>query len=667
MESHIESAQILSYENDVKLIMDVVEGWERRGCEKWNTGLETLMGFDLPKESGSEYTYSFLIKRKILPFLRRYLLNKNPPSRLTDIIAFGEQTFLRITEEMVQDCNVTVGSTVGVKKNVLVAWTRLFKSLQWAAKESINTLGYRDMTDIKAWYDQLLNEVSLGVSMLNKCYARARTDKNFSRRQKETIPMNEAIQKWLKSDIRNNLRRELLECAKKTKREGGRVLVTGGDYTRFREFVLTELSVYLPVRIGAWCHFTRRAFLKSQPAWSVRDDGESDETRTVTRPPANACIHQKSAKEGSAEILGLTKGGEKCCEQSISPTCYLAQNYKDKGGKTTSEIAISVDGHQLMSAFLTVSTHYFKDQQKDALHGDEPFFPNSKGILSEKKSSDFRLVAFNRAIYGEESNIVVTPQDLRKWNTTFLAMHPDPKVNSVRGQATGNTEAVYTEYYDLTRRRRVMDSMLTCLHHHNKEEVDVTLSQDFTDARNQLKEAIQEANEAVLYKPDGVDLTSRGKPVHRHLRNQFRRALELVEPGLWDKVGHKTKELAMSEMKWVWEVVNVLGREECEDLRNIIIEQYRGFQNVEERLWSGMRTHMEVMNKVNEYDGKTSHNCPLVATLRMFFSSARAKTKTREGREKKARANSEKQEDDEKQGSDEQSLEMDSGDSSSDS
>ena len=662
IESYIESAQILSFENDVKVIMDLVEAWERSG-DKWNTGIETLMGFDLPKESSSEYTYSFLIKRKILPFLRRYLLKKDPPSRLTDIIAFGQPNFLRIKEEMVQDCNITVGSTVGVKKNVLVAWTRFLRSLQWAAKDRINTLGYRGMKDIREWYDELLGEVSLGVSRLNKFYARARTDKNFTRRKKEAIPMNEAIQKWLDSDIRNNLRTELLECAMKIKREGGRALVTGGDYTRFREFVLTELSVYFPVRIGAWCHFTTRAFLKSQPAWSVRDEGDSDQTRTVTRPPANACVHQKSAKEGSVEMLGLTGGGEKCCEQSVTPTCFLAQNYKDKGGKTNSEIAISMDGHRLMSAFLTVRTLFFgKSKESDALHGDEPFFPNSKGNLSERKPSDFRLMAFNRAVYGEQSDIVVTPQDLRKWNTTFLAMHPDPKVSGARGPATGNTEPVFRDHYDLTRRARVMDSLMACWNHHNKEEIEASFSQDFEEARIKLKEAIEEANEAVLYRPDGVDLTSRGKPVHCHLRNLFRRDLELVEPGLWDKVGHKTKELAMSEMKWVWEIVNVLGREECEDLRNIIIEQYRGLPNVEDRLWSGLRTHMEVMNKVGEYDGKTPHNCPLVATLRMFFSSARA-------RNKKQRSGDKSQEDidREKQSSDEQSLEMDSSDSFSDS
>ena len=496
-------------------------------------------------------------------------------------------------------------------------------------------------------YEELSLDVSLGVSRLNKFYARSRTDKNYSMRKKNTLPLDQAIQKWLKSDVRNNLMTEISECAGKIKQEG-RALVTGGDYTRFREFVLTELSIYFPVRIGAWCHFTTSAFLKSQPAWSVKDNRGSDQTRTVTRPPANACRHQKSAKEGTKEIMGLTEGGVKCCADSVAPTCFLAQNYKDKGGKSNSEIAITMEGHRLMSDFLTIRSLYFRENKPaDGFPEDEPFFPNSKGKLSERRPSDFRLTAFNRAVYGEQSDIIVTPQDLRKWNTTFLAMHPDPEVSGTRGLATGNTEPVFREHYDLTRRARVMDTLMTSFRRHNEGESEPSWSQDFEDARKQLKEAIEEANDAVLYKPDGVDLTSRGQPVHRHLRHQFRRELELVEPGLWDKVGQKIKELAVSEMKFVWEIVSVLGREDCENLRNIIIEQYRGLPNVEERLWSGMRTHMEVMDKVGEYNGNTSHNCPLVATLRLFFSSAKA------GKKKKKRQSSGDQstqeEEDEKQ------------------
>ena len=81
--------------------------------------------------------------------------------------------------------------------------------------------------------------------------------------------------------------------------------------------------------------------------------------------------------------------------------------------------------------------------------------------------------------------------------------------------------------------------------------------------------------------------------------------------------------MALSEMKWVNEVVSVLGRGEGEHLRQVIFEQYRGHEDPLRRRWSSLFSHLETMKKDRLVKGgESTHNCPLVATLKMFFASA---------------------------------------------
>ena len=134
--------------------------------------------------------------------------------------------------------------------------------------------------------------------------------------------------------------------------------------------------------------------------------------------------------------------------------------------------------------------------------------------------------------------------------------------------------------------------------------------------------AIDEANTVLFYKEDGTDLTSKSKPVHRHLRKQFQEELERVAPGLWERAGGGQRGMALSEMKWVNEVVSVLGRAEGEHLRLVIYQQYRGHEDPLRRRWSSLFSHLEVIKKDKLKGGESSHNCPLVATLKVFFSSA---------------------------------------------
>ena len=227
-------------------------------------------------------------------------------------------------------------------------------------------------------------------------------------------------------------------------------------------------------------------------------------------------------------------------------------------------------------------------------------------------------------MYGEHSTVSVTPQDLRKWNTTYLSEHPDDKVRAMRAEATGNTNSVFEQHYDLTRQAKIVGALMTCLQRHTDKTQHLSWNKDIEQQRRIDQRAIEKANEAVMFQPEWVDLTSRAKPVHRHLRNMFRRELKFLQPGHAQRAGtHLNKETGLSEWKWIDKVIDVLGREDAENLCNIIVEQYRGDENPAKRQWSGMCTHIEKM----KVPGGEKRNCPLVESLKQFYSSMRSSNK----------------------------------------
>ena len=374
-----------------------------------------------------------------------------------------------------------------------------------------------------------------------------------------------------------------------------------------------------------------RAFLSSEPAWSTSEQGEVNSMRPVTTPPLEACAHQKSKGAGISARMGLAETGGKCCDNAVPPTCFLAPNDVDKGGKVGPAIAVTKEGHKLMSAFLIIRNQYcfqLTGTRSTSTSADEPLFPDSKGKLDPKKTSDFRLFLLNKAVYGKDTDIKHTPQDFRKWNTTFLANHSDPMVQATRADATGNTENVFKDHYDITRQARVLDTLMQSFRQHNNEDEDEEVSswsQDIDNMKKKRVQAIEEANEAVIFDPPAVDVTCKSKPVHLHLRNRFHRELDRIEPGLWGRAGSRGagREMAVPEAKWMKEVLTILGREDAEELRNVIFEQYRGMEHVEQRQWSGLFSHLEALRKEGINDGTSTRNCPLMSSLRMFFSSAR--------------------------------------------
>ena len=577
---------------EVEEVLDAVRFWEKeRGGNKYLTPVIDVMGS--PKTSSSIITYERMIGNKILPFLRSHLQGQKPGFKVTDLLAFGKTNFVRVYEEMVIECNANVGKTTAIKRQVLDCWTVLLKSIAEAALQKIDEIGDERARWLERWYMDLAKRVGHGVTKMKNMYERSRAEKSQSQYSKDRMPMDEVIRKWIHSDERLRLHEDLMKTAKAIDSDRGDIQTTARQYAVFSEFIQTELSVYGPVRIGGVGRMTVRMFLHSKPAWSSTEHG-FDRTRPVTLPPPDACQHQRHPKASDAAKCGLLETGEKCCDLAIPPTCFLMSNDKDKGGKSNSYIAIPRETHMLTHSFVTYRDEFFrqnKPEEKKDLQGSCAMFLTAKG-KDPKETSHFKLTIFNKAVFGETSSKHVTPQQLRKWNTTFLKNHPDASVAAMRGEATGNTDKVFKEHYNLARQSGVLEALLATFRQHRDHEAPVQLSQDHDERRKKDKAAMEEANLVMLYKEDGTDLTSKSHPIHRHLRQKFKEELERVEPGLWRRAGGVMKGMTLSEGKWVKEVVSVLGRTEAEHLRDIIFQQYRGHEDPQRRRWSSLRSHL---------------------------------------------------------------------------
>ena len=615
-------AEMERLEAEAEVMLNIVRKFAKTGKgRQYETAVLDIVG--APKDSSTIVTNEKNIGHKILPWLRSYLQEKKPGFKVTDLIAFGRPNFTRLQEEMVLECNNNVGKTTATKKSVLVSWTALCRALAEAVRESIDELGDEAVRRLEDWYENLATRVGHGVTRMKTLYERARTEKSQSQYLRDQMPMDKVIRKWILSEKRSVLRQELRDTASAILKGEVAVNVSARAYASYAELLQTELSVYGPVRIGAVTRATVRMFLRCMPAWSASEHG-FDRSRPVTLPPPDACQHQRHPKASDAAKCGLKETGEKCCDHAIPPTCFLMPNDKDKGGRSNTFIAITRENHALVSCFLTVRKHFFdlnKPEGRKDLEGNCPIFLTPKG-KDPRETSDFKLTIFNKAVFGDRPGKDVTPQQLRKWNTTYLNNHPDAKVAAMRGEATGNSDSVFQLYYNLAKQQGVLDAHLASHTRHNDEDSDVQWSQEHDERRKRDQMAIDEANTMLLCKEDGTDLTSKSKPVHPHLRKQFQDELERVAPGLWERAGAAEKGMALSEMKWVNEVVSVLGRAEAEELCNVLFQQYRGHEDPLRRRWSSLRSHLEVMKKDRMRGGESSHNCPLVATLRMFFSSA---------------------------------------------
>jgi hypothetical protein len=259
------------------------------------------------------------------------------------------------------------------------------------------------------------------------------------------------------------------------------------------------------------------------------------------------------------------------------------------------------------------------------LEGQSSIFLNCKG-RPPRATSDFKLNILNKAVFGDNRDLYVTPQNLRKWNTTYLSKHPDMNVRAMRGVVTGNNEIVFDAHYDLTKRGNILEALKTSLQHHQKQDEQAVWSEENEARKERDLKAICEANDALLLQSSGVDMTSKKRPVHAHLRHKFQLELEHLDPGLWSKACSKARG-NISEMKWIYQIVKLLGQEDAENLRGLILDQYRGDENPAKRRWSGLRSHIESINQDKIKGEGTSRNCPLIATLKLFYSSARAKNK----------------------------------------
>ena len=234
------------------------------------------------------------------------------------------------------------------------------------------------------------------------------------------------------------------------------------------------------------------------------------------------------------------------------------------------QMVFSLEGFKQVLDFLVVRDEYFRRKMPEVmLDGPSPVFLSSTG-KAPGPTSQFKLKIFNKTVLGKNAGIVLTPQNLRKFNTTYLNEHPDERIRDVRGAATGNTDRVFNEHYNLTRRAQIMDALLESLRRHRPNEASaVPLSQEHDQRREKEESAIKEARKAAMLLPDGVDSTSKQRPVHRHLKHKFHEELTRLSPGLWERAG-TGGGTGLSKKAWIKEVYCIHVLKACKKVLSTV-------------------------------------------------------------------------------------------------
>ena len=301
IDSQATIADMEQSERDADAVLRCVQRWsqnKRGGQYKINASHQ----YGLGRPSSSLGLWLRIISRKLLPFLRVHSFPHRPDFRVSDLIAFGSERYERIKESMVIACNQAVGQSPDVKKINLECWTVLFRAIVFEAQERVDAIGDDELRNIREWYDHVRSNVGHGVTHMGAVASRARAERKKEREGKAYIPTDEAIQIWLNSKEREDMLNHMENLAARL-RAGERVQITSRTYLSFSEIAITELSIYSPVRIGAWVRMTMRAFVQAYPCWQT--EGRND-TRNVQTMPSHACVHQLNARTAAAKVHNHT-------------------------------------------------------------------------------------------------------------------------------------------------------------------------------------------------------------------------------------------------------------------------------------------------------------------------------------------------------------------------
>ena len=151
------------------------------------------------------------------------------------------------------------------------------------------------------------------------------------------------------------------------------------------------------------------------------------------------------------------------------------------------------------------------------------FVTYSGSPINHFQGTTLRLKKLNEAIFGKDAGIIITPQMIRKWNTTYLSTHSDEDLRKVRGIVTGNEENVFQEHYNLETYALIRDATLALRKEHHKDgggvkKLSKLVSPQIADGLRQ--EAIEEfeAQAARRFNVTKIDQSSKTSPIDSYTR-----------------------------------------------------------------------------------------------------------------------------------------------------
>ncbi len=567
-------------------------------------------------------------KRYLLPWIIVHL-DEVYNATLDDLLDLNKEIYLNknsVKENMESHQN-TLPET---DKSILNAWKHWCEAIVHNGDSRVGSPGGPSKNAVSLADYHYTNVSKYCTKLQNIASKTAKVDRHARQAKSSKIPaMNELIIAWLTSDERRFLIRELEETSKNT--NNGEFTIRKEVFSRLTEFVAMELLIGGPVRAGAFMRMKLKVLRRIRPIWN-----HAERTTDPFSVPENGCSHQKHNNANTLGLMGITGTGGQCCTSYAIPVAYAIENLSDKGAlyKKKSFLIIPPEPFEWLQQYILIRESFFANKHDipstaSQNHQDARVFVTYTGQpINNTQGNTLRLHRLNEAVFGRSAGIIITPQMIRKWNTTFLSRHPDADIRNVRGVATGHSDFVFEEHYNLETYAQMRDATLELRQEHYKDcQTTRKLSEMVgINIAIQLKaevEAEAQAQVARKIAQSKLDQTSKTTPIDGFTRSNIKLAISKMDPNLWAK---STGENYLTEHNWKKALLNLIFIENdgSRDLQKIIVDLYRGNKDERLRRYSAAEHHLTQENGKN-----TKLNSPIWSVLGLIYRSACANTRKR--------------------------------------
>ncbi len=582
-----------------------------------NKQFEFIMNayFKHNNKTDSMYTSRNIIctaKEYIFPWLTVHL-EEVYKTRLENLFDLNKRIYIQINS-IIENLGHHTYPNPETYRCILSGWKHFCEAIVFSGMSKVGS----GTITVSALYQA--NQHYKGVSkfctkILSKASNTAKHNRHSIEIKSETMPaMNEVIKAWLQCQERIHLIKQLEKAYNNSKLNG----IDKNMFSTLTEFVAMELIIYGTIETGSFVHMKLKTLKKIRPMWT-----HDEKTADPFNLPECACFHQKNCNGDIIGIKGITGREYMCCPNYAVPVAYGIENKKN-----ASIIMIPPTIFEWLQMYIFIRRNFFHKKHDVPCYASENhddarvFVTHSGQPINLYQGNILHLCNLNEAIFGSKAGIIVTPKMLNKWNKIYLSTHEAKGIRQLRYDINGYNNAIFEEHYNIKTYCLIRDATLALIIKQDAEQEVVKKLSKFLTIQVGIglrKEAIEESEAQAACMITRMHHSSWKNPIDKFSKSMLKKIINKISPGLWDRVSGKKCLKRHIWMSLLLQIVASNRHNDCEHLRDLIFELYRG--NIDKRLrhYTGAEHHL--FHDLLPYP---KENCPLWSIIGLIYRSARA-------------------------------------------